>query len=190
LSSLTYRLIDPQKWRRNLAQLEKWEAIDHNKTNVLNYSLATPDSIIFSANTSCILTPTITDGPYYVWGEVMRQNVKEEKYSDGVDIFLEVQYIDINTCRPVPGALVDIWQANATGVYRSAILFEFILHFLFLGSQSDPKVVVSRRQATTLLTDGIRLICVVFNKPTATVWSSSRPSSPVTMTDARLTLTC
>jgi hypothetical protein len=28
-----------------------------------------------------------------------------------------VQYIDINTCRPVPGALVDIWQANATGVY-------------------------------------------------------------------------
>jgi protocatechuate 3,4-dioxygenase beta subunit len=48
----------------------------------------------------------------------MRQNVKEEKYSDGVDVFLEVQYIDINTCRPVPGALVDIWQANATGVYR------------------------------------------------------------------------
>ncbi|KAF3391673.1 hypothetical protein F1880_007946 [Penicillium rolfsii] len=107
----------PQKWRRNLSQLEKWEAIDHNKTNILNYSPATPESIIFSANTSCILTPTVTDGPYYVWGEVMRQNVKEEKYSDGVDIFLEVQYIDINTCRPVPGALVDIWQANATGVY-------------------------------------------------------------------------
>ncbi|KAJ5698845.1 hypothetical protein N7462_000850 [Penicillium macrosclerotiorum] len=107
----------PQKWRRNLAALEKWEAIDHNKTDILNYSPATPESVIFSANTSCILTPTVTDGPYYVWGEVVRQNVKEEKYSDGVDVFLEVQYIDINTCRPVPGALVDIWQANATGVY-------------------------------------------------------------------------
>lgn len=115
-------MADPQKWRRNLAQLEKWEAIDHNKTDILNYSPATPESIIFSANTSFILTPTVTDGPYYVWGEVMRQNVKEEKYSDGVDIFLEVQYIDINTCRPVPGALVDIWQANATGVYRSVVL--------------------------------------------------------------------
>lgn len=60
----------------------------------------------------------MTDGPYYVWGEVVRGNVKEELYSDGVDVHLEVQYIDINTCRPVPGALVDIWQANATGVYR------------------------------------------------------------------------
>jgi protocatechuate 3,4-dioxygenase beta subunit len=121
-------LADPQKWRRNLAQLEEWEAIDHNKTNILNYSPATPESIIFSANTSCILTPTITDGPYYVWGEVMRKNVKEEKYSDGADIFLEVQYIDINTCRPVRGALVDIWQANATGVYRSVILLKLNFH--------------------------------------------------------------
>ncbi|KAJ5157897.1 uncharacterized protein N7482_008997 [Penicillium canariense] len=110
----------PQKWRRDLAALEKWEAIDHNQTHVLNYSPATPESMIFSANTSCILTPTVTDGPYYVWGEVMRQNVKEEKYSDGVNVFLEVQYIDINTCRPIPRALVDIWQANATGVYSQA----------------------------------------------------------------------
>lgn len=30
----------------------------------------------------------------------------------------EVQYIDVNTCKPIPGAIVDIWQANATGVYR------------------------------------------------------------------------
>ncbi|CAI7592420.1 unnamed protein product [Penicillium glandicola] len=108
---------NPQKWRRDLAALEKWEAIDHNRTGILDYSAATPESIIFAANTSCILTPTVTDGPYYVWGEVMRQNVKEDEYSEGVDVFLEVQYIDINTCKPVPGALVDIWQANATGVY-------------------------------------------------------------------------
>lgn len=111
----------PQKWARNLAALEKWEAVDHNKTGILDHSPATPEAIVFAANTSCILTPTVTDGPYYVWGEVMRQKVKEELYSDGVDLFLEVQYIDINTCRPVPGAVVDIWQANATGVYRLVI---------------------------------------------------------------------
>ncbi|KAJ5431716.1 Intradiol ring-cleavage dioxygenase core [Penicillium cf. griseofulvum] len=106
-----------QKWRRDLAALEKWEAIDHNRTDVLDYSPATPESVVFSASTSFVLSPTITDGPYYVWGEVVRQNVKEELYSDGVDVFLEVQYIDVNTCKPVPGAVVDIWQANATGVY-------------------------------------------------------------------------
>jgi protocatechuate 3,4-dioxygenase beta subunit len=167
---LTYYWADPLKWRRNLAQLEKWEAIDHNKTNILNYSPVTPESIIFSANTSCILTPTITDGPYYVWGEVMRQNVKEEKYSDGVDIFLEVQYIDINTCRPVPGALVDIWQANATGVYRSVLFLNPANPKLPCQMcQSDPRVVVFRRRATTPPTDGTRLTCVVFSKPTATV---------------------
>lgn len=73
---------------------------------------------LFGGNTSSILTPTVTDGPYYVWGEMMRQNVKEKQFSDGVDVYLEVQYIDVNNCRPVEGALVDIWQANATGVYR------------------------------------------------------------------------
>ncbi|OQE26452.1 hypothetical protein PENSTE_c005G08138 [Penicillium steckii] len=106
----------PQKYRRNLAALEKWEAIDHNRTDAYRHGLMNPESI-FGANTSCILTPTVTDGPYYVWGEVVRENVKEKLYSEGVDVHLEVQYIDINTCRPVPGALVDIWQANATGVY-------------------------------------------------------------------------
>jgi protocatechuate 3,4-dioxygenase beta subunit len=112
---------EPQKWSRDLAALEKWEAINHNHTSLLDYSPVTPESVIFAANTSCILSPTVTDGPYYVWGEVVRQDVKEELYSDGVDVFLEVQYIDINTCKPVPGALVDIWQANATGVYRYVI---------------------------------------------------------------------
>ena len=84
----------------------------------MGFSALSPEEAIFSANTSCILTPSVTDGPYYVWGEMIRQNVKEKEYSDGVDLFLEVQYIDTNSCRPVEGALVDIWQANATGVYR------------------------------------------------------------------------
>jgi hypothetical protein len=38
-------------------------------------------------------------------------------YCDGVDVHLEVQYIDIETCEPVPDVAVDIWNANATGVY-------------------------------------------------------------------------
>ena len=77
---------------------------------------ASPD-MLFGANTSSILTPEVTDGPYYVTGEVIRQNVKEALYSDGVDLHLEVQYIDVETCEPVPDVAVDIWGANATGVY-------------------------------------------------------------------------
>ncbi|RMZ84023.1 hypothetical protein DV737_g1363, partial [Chaetothyriales sp. CBS 132003] len=108
---------EAKKYRRDLATLEIYEDINHNRTGILDYSTNTPETTIFAANTSCILTPEVTDGPYYVWGEFIRENVKEDLYSDGVDLYLEVQYLDITTCKPVPDVYVDIWNANATGVY-------------------------------------------------------------------------
>lgn len=65
---------------------------------------------MFAANTIYILTPEATDGPYYVWGEMIRKNVREDQYCDGVDLYLEIQYLDINTCEPVPNVYVDIWN--------------------------------------------------------------------------------
>lgn len=116
----------PKKFRRDLATLEVYEAIDHNKTRIVNYTMDTPETTIFSANTSCILTPEITDGPYYVEGESIRKDVKEDLYSDGVDLYLEVQYLDVTTCEPVEGVYVDIWNANATGVYRYVLQLDSI----------------------------------------------------------------
>lgn len=91
--------------------------VNHNRTGILKYDINTPESTIFAANTSCVVTPEVTDGPYYVTGEIIRQNVKEAQYCDGVDLHLEVQYLNIETCEPVEGIYVDIWNANATGVY-------------------------------------------------------------------------
>lgn len=105
----------PKKYRRDLATLEVYEAISHNQTGSVNYTIGTDDATIFSANTSCILTPEVTDGPYYVTGEAIRKNVTEGQ--QGVPLYLEVQYLDINTCLPVPDIYVDIWNCNATGVY-------------------------------------------------------------------------
>ena len=48
---------------------------------------------------------------------MIRENVVEDVYSDGVPLHLEVQYYDIETCQPIPNVYVDIWNANATGVY-------------------------------------------------------------------------
>ncbi|KAB8234181.1 hypothetical protein ETB97_010478 [Aspergillus alliaceus] len=107
----------PKKWRRSSDDLEKWEAVNHNMTGLVDISSENPDVSIFAGNTSAILAPTITDGPYYVWGEISRQHVVEDEYCDGVDLYLEVQYIDVETCQPIKGAYVDIWNANATGVY-------------------------------------------------------------------------
>ena len=82
--------------------MEVYDAVNHNMTGIDDYDLWTPEATLFSANTSAILTPEITDGPYYVVGERIRHNVKEEKYSEGVNLYLEVQYLDVTTGEPVP----------------------------------------------------------------------------------------
>lgn len=107
----------PKKYRRDLADLEAWEEVNHNMTGAYNYNMFTALETVFDANTSCVLAPEVTDGPYYVVGEKHRSNVKEPEYCDGVDMFFEIQYVDINTCEPVPHIAVDIWNCNATGVY-------------------------------------------------------------------------
>ena len=93
---------EPRKFRRDLATLEIYDAINHNLTANTSYTNWTPETTIFGANTSAILTPEVTDGPYYIVGERIRHNVKEAKYSDGVNLFLEVQYLDYLTGEPVP----------------------------------------------------------------------------------------
>lgn len=106
-----------KKFRRDLAALEEWETVNHNYTGIAAYDMFTALENVFDANTSCILAPEVTAGPYYVQGEYFRSNVKEAEWSEGLDLFLEVQYVDISTCAPVPAVAVDIWNANATGVY-------------------------------------------------------------------------
>ncbi|KAI0888663.1 aromatic compound dioxygenase [Annulohypoxylon maeteangense] len=106
-----------RKDKRTLEDLQKWEAVNHNMSGTYNYDMFTSIEEVFSGNTSCILAPEITNGPYYVVGEKMRSNVKEALYCDGIDLFLEVQYIDTNTCEPIPAVAVDIWNCNATGTY-------------------------------------------------------------------------
>ncbi|RSL46804.1 hypothetical protein CEP53_010197 [Fusarium sp. AF-6] len=95
-----------KKYRRDTDDLTAWEDVNHNMTGSVSYDMFTPLSDIFDANSSCILSPEITAGPYYV-----------SEYCDGVPLFLEVQYVDVASCQPVPVAAIDIWNANATGVY-------------------------------------------------------------------------
>lgn len=78
--------------------------IDHELNNT-GFSLATPEATLFGANTSCILTPEQTIGPYYVYGELIRSNVTEGQA--GVPMHLEMQFVDTNTCEAVPDSTYD-----------------------------------------------------------------------------------
>ncbi|KAI9650394.1 hypothetical protein NHQ30_000408 [Ciborinia camelliae] len=84
-----------------------------------HYNNSTDESIIFSGNNSCILSPEVTQGPYYVSGEYVRTNIVEEEV--GVDLILDTQIIDMSTCDPVTNAVVEIWHCNSTGVYSGIV---------------------------------------------------------------------
>ena len=76
-------------------------------------------STIFGGNKSCVLVPEVTEGPYYVSGEFIRSDVRE--LQTGIDLLLDVQVIDVATCKPVPNIMIDLWHANATGVYSGVV---------------------------------------------------------------------
>jgi protocatechuate 3,4-dioxygenase beta subunit len=64
---------------------------------------------------SCVLTPEQTEGPYYIAGEKLRRNITEGRPGTRLDLHLSV--VDASTCRPIKGAVVDIWHADAAGTY-------------------------------------------------------------------------
>ncbi|KAL3473070.1 Intradiol ring-cleavage dioxygenase [Aspergillus californicus] len=72
----------------------------------------------FIKNETCILTPETSDGPYfYPRSQTLRQDIREDQ--PGMPLSLEIGVIDIDTCEPLKGVLVDIWHCNATGSYSS-----------------------------------------------------------------------
>jgi protocatechuate 3,4-dioxygenase beta subunit len=70
---------------------------------------------IASGAVSCVLTPEQTEGPYYIPKEKLRRNITEGR--PGVPLVLRLFVVDASTCRPIKGAAVDIWHADAAGVY-------------------------------------------------------------------------
>jgi protocatechuate 3,4-dioxygenase beta subunit len=74
---------------------------------------------VASGAVSCVLTPEMTEGPYYVPAEKVRRNITEGK--PGVQLDLRLTVVDASTCKPIKSAVVDIWHADALGVYSGAI---------------------------------------------------------------------
>ncbi|KAF1921037.1 Intradiol ring-cleavage dioxygenase [Ampelomyces quisqualis] len=92
-----------------------------HKSNLTGITFDSDPSILFSGNNSnsCILTPEVTQGPYWVQGELIREDVTES--GEGVPLTLHIQIIDVNTCEPVPQAFLEIWNCNSTGVYSGVV---------------------------------------------------------------------
>ncbi len=70
---------------------------------------------VASGAVSCVLTPEQTEGPYYIAGEQVRRNITEGR--PGTPLLLRAFVVDASTCKAIKGAAVDIWHADAAGVY-------------------------------------------------------------------------
>src|SRR5437764_9530482 len=68
-----------------------------------------------SGAVTCVLAPEMTEGPYYVPNEKVRRNITEGR--PGTPLLLHLTVVDASTCRPIKGAAVDIWHADAGGIY-------------------------------------------------------------------------
>ncbi|MFF3610700.1 intradiol ring-cleavage dioxygenase [Streptomyces sp. NPDC002580] len=67
----------------------------------------------------CTLTKEMTEGPYYLDGQLVRADVTEGKA--GAPLKLALTVVDDDTCATIPGALVEIWHCDALGEYSGFV---------------------------------------------------------------------
>jgi protocatechuate 3,4-dioxygenase beta subunit len=77
----------------------------------------TGPAAVASGLVSCVLSPEMTEGPYYVEGDKVRRNIIEGKA--GVPLTLRLTVLNVSTCKPIKNAAVDIWHCDAGGVYSA-----------------------------------------------------------------------
>jgi len=76
-----------------------------------------------SAAPACVVTPQLTEGPYFVDEMLDRSNIRVDptdgSVRDGVPLRLSfrVSQVTSDACTALVGAVVDVWQCDALGVY-------------------------------------------------------------------------
>jgi protocatechuate 3,4-dioxygenase beta subunit len=70
---------------------------------------------VASGAVTCVLAPEQTEGPYYTSGEKLRRNITEGR--PGTALRLRLRVVNASTCKPIKGATVDVWHADAAGAY-------------------------------------------------------------------------
>lgn len=72
----------------------------------------------------CVVRPEQTEGPYFVDTRLNRADIRSDPARDGtvaagmpLRLSFNVSQLAAATCTPLAGALVDVWQCDALGVY-------------------------------------------------------------------------
>src|SRR5213594_2393025 len=108
---------DPRLTRRG--SLIRFGGLLGSLLGVAGWKIAESDgagpAAVASGAVSCVLTPEQTEGPYYIANEALRRNITEGR--PGTPLILRAFVVNASTCKPIKSAAVDIWHADAGGVY-------------------------------------------------------------------------
>jgi protocatechuate 3,4-dioxygenase beta subunit len=67
------------------------------------------------AATTCVLSPEVTEGPYWIDYAVSRRNITEGR--PGLPLAIRFTVLNARTCKPIKNADVEIWHCDAAGEY-------------------------------------------------------------------------
>ena len=62
----------------------------------------------------CVLTPTQTEGPYFVKSP-QRRDIREGR--PGLPLDLRLRVVSASDCQPLTGAVVEVWHCDTSGAY-------------------------------------------------------------------------
>lgn len=68
---------------------------------------------------SCVLSPELTEGPYWVPNHLTRRDITEGRPGLQLELVLAVQ--NARTCKRIKGADVEVWHCDAKGVYSGVL---------------------------------------------------------------------
>lgn len=126
LSNCQAKLQDPAMMKRRSMKRDNFvkrhfedklmkRSIDEHDIRLKGMSKRSTNTSSYYEDNYCILTPENTIGPYYLEGELIRDDIIEEQ--PGIELLLDIQVVDVNTCETIPDNYLDIWHCNSTGVY-------------------------------------------------------------------------
>ncbi|GGX94568.1 protocatechuate dioxygenase [Litchfieldella qijiaojingensis] len=81
------------------------------------------DTVADDDTSTCVVRPSQTEGPYFVDTGLERSDIRVDP-ADGtrkpgvpLTLTFQVSRLEGGACTPLPGAVVDLWQCDALGVY-------------------------------------------------------------------------
>lgn len=83
-----------------------WRSVDDS---------AAGPAAVASGAVKCVLAPEQTEGPFHLDDHLLRRDIAEGR--SGVPLTLQLGVVNVSRCRPIRGALVDVWHCDAAGVY-------------------------------------------------------------------------